>query len=227
MAYRSEGTDSRLRRPVSEAPSVARTRSEQLNRERPASGAAKRARRANSRNTVVDVSRPFGGTSVAETPTAPRRSSALRSSARVAKEKMHSGLGTVASTTPPVQPGEFPWTAEELREVRQELGADADQLRSEITVAETEIADLLGNSGQGTEGDQADTGAETFAREQELSLARNSREMLVQTERALQRIADGVYGICESCAQPIGKARLLAFPRATLCVSCKQRQERR
>jgi DnaK suppressor protein len=31
----------------------------------------------------------------------------------------------------------------------------------------------------------------------------------------------------ESCGKPIGKARLLAFPRATLCVECKQRQERR
>jgi DnaK suppressor protein len=33
--------------------------------------------------------------------------------------------------------------------------------------------------------------------------------------------------VCESCGKPIGKARLLAFPRATLCVECKQRQERR
>ncbi len=34
-------------------------------------------------------------------------------------------------------------------------------------------------------------------------------------------------GVCESCGQPIGKARVLAFPQATLCVTCKQRQERR
>jgi RNA polymerase-binding transcription factor DksA len=46
-------------------------------------------------------------------------------------------------------------------------------------------------------------------------------------ERALDRIDAGIYGVCESCGQPIGKARLLAFPRATLCVACKQRQERR
>ena len=32
---------------------------------------------------------------------------------------------------------------------------------------------------------------------------------------------------CENCGKPIGKARLEAFPRATMCVSCKQRQERR
>ena len=34
-------------------------------------------------------------------------------------------------------------------------------------------------------------------------------------------------GYCENCGKPIGKARLEAFPRATMCVSCKQRQERR
>ena len=32
---------------------------------------------------------------------------------------------------------------------------------------------------------------------------------------------------CESCGNPIGKMRLMAFPRATLCMSCKQREERR
>jgi DnaK suppressor protein len=48
-----------------------------------------------------------------------------------------------------------------------------------------------------------------------------------QTEHALARIEAGTYGVCESCGKPIGKARLQAFPRATLCVACKQRQERR
>jgi DnaK suppressor protein len=60
-----------------------------------------------------------------------------------------------------------------------------------------------------------------------MSLANNSRDMLLQAERALSRIADGSYGVCESCGNPIGKARLQAFPRATLCVTCKQREERR
>jgi DnaK suppressor protein len=60
-----------------------------------------------------------------------------------------------------------------------------------------------------------------------MNLANNAREMLAQTERALLRIEAGTYGICESCGEPIGKMRLMAFPRATLCLSCKQREERR
>ena len=75
--------------------------------------------------------------------------------------------------------------------------------------------------------DQADAGAKTFEREQEISLANNSREMLEQCGHALAAIADGTYGVCESCGLPVGKMRLQAFPRATLCVSCKSRQERR
>ena len=43
---------------------------------------------------------------------------------------------------------------------------------------------------------------------------------------ALARIDAGTYGICESCGKPIGKLRLQAFPRATLCMACKQAEER-
>jgi DnaK suppressor protein len=60
-----------------------------------------------------------------------------------------------------------------------------------------------------------------------MSLAANSRDLLSQVERALQRLDNGTYGTCENCGNPIGKARLQAFPRATLCVTCKQREERR
>ena len=50
---------------------------------------------------------------------------------------------------------------------------------------------------------------------------------LTQTRHALERIEDASYGQCESCGEPIGKARLQAFPRVTLCMTCKQKQERR
>ncbi len=123
--------------------------------------------------------------------------------------------------------GESPWTAEELEEVRGQLRDEIDRLKSDIDVAEEEIADLIRDSGEGAGDDQADAGSKAFEREHEMSLANNAREMLVQTLRALQRIVAGTYGICESCGNPIGKARLQAFPRATLCMTCKQREERR
>jgi DnaK suppressor protein len=127
----------------------------------------------------------------------------------------------------PVRPGEKPWTGRELAAVRQELEAEADGLREDISSAESQIAarlsDAVGDAGD----DSADAGAKTFEREHELALTENARELLAQTERVLAKIEGGTYGVCESCGEPIGKARLQAFPRATLCVACKQREERR
>ena len=126
-----------------------------------------------------------------------------------------------------VRPGEEPWTEQELAEVRQELEAEAAGLRVDISTAEAEIAERLGDAVGDAGDDSADAGAKTFQREHELALTQQARELLAQTERALSRISDGSYGVCESCGQAIGKARLQAFPRATLCVACKQREERR
>lgn len=119
------------------------------------------------------------------------------------------------------------WTASEWAAQQAELERQAEELGQEVARAERDWAQLQRDGGDGAGDDQADAGTKTFEREQELSLTANSRELLDQVRRALGRIADRTYGSCENCGQPIGKARLQAFPRATLCVSCKQRQERR
>ena len=126
-----------------------------------------------------------------------------------------------------VREGESPWTTAELTELRGELERESEHLREEIRDAENAIVGLLRDGGDGAGNDQADVGSTTFERDHEMSLANNARDMLMQTERALTRIDDGSYGVCESCGNAIGKGRLQAFPRATLCVSCKEREERR
>jgi len=127
---------------------------------------------------------------------------------------------------PVVREDESPWTDAELREVREELGREKTRLLEEIATAEVGLADLIRDSGDGAGDDQADAGSKTFEREHEMSLANNARDMLDQVEHALGRISDGSYGVCESCGKPIGKYRLQAFPRATLCRSCKEAEER-
>jgi DnaK suppressor protein len=126
-----------------------------------------------------------------------------------------------------VRKGERHWTDAELSEVRDQLTTEADGLRSDIERAEHDIASRLTDATGDAGDDQADAGAKTFEREQELALAHTARELLAQTEHALERIHDGTYGTCESCGEAIGKARLQAFPRAVMCVACKQREERR
>ena len=127
----------------------------------------------------------------------------------------------------PVRDGEKPWTAREVKDVADELTSDIDRLTSELAAADAELSDLLRNSGDGAGDDQADSGSSALEREQELTLVNNTRDLLSQTSRALARIATGTFATCESCGKAIGKARLQAFPRATLCVECKQREERR
>ena len=123
--------------------------------------------------------------------------------------------------------GEAPWSASELKAIRTEIAADLARLRKELAEVEAEMDELIADSGEGAGDDQADSGTKTFEREHEMSLVINARDMVLQTERALERIDSKTYGNCEECGNPIGKARLQVFPRATLCMICKQKEERR
>jgi len=134
--------------------------------------------------------------------------------------------GVVAASIA-VRGNEDPWTTEELGAVRAELEGELERIQRDLQGLESSIAEVLRDSGDGAGDDTADTGSKAFERDQEMTLLANTRESLFQTERALARLADGSYGTCESCGEGVGKLRLQAFPRATLCVSCKQRQERR
>jgi RNA polymerase-binding transcription factor DksA len=123
--------------------------------------------------------------------------------------------------------GEAPWTAAELKTIRADIAKDLERLRHELTLVEAEMDELIADSGEGAGDDQADSGTKTFEREHEMSLVINARDMVLQTERALERIDAKSYGYCEDCGSAIGKARLQVFPRATLCMICKQKEERR
>jgi RNA polymerase-binding protein DksA len=126
-----------------------------------------------------------------------------------------------------VKEGETAWTKAEIKEVRSELTEIRDKVSATLAAQEEELAQLMRDAGDGAGHDQADMGATSFERDHELTVVNNEREKLAQIDRALARIADGSYGICESCGNPIGKMRVMAFPRATLCMTCKQREERR
>lgn len=141
---------------------------------------------------------------------------------------------TARAVTAPAEPGELavrageePWTPQEVEEARGALQSEAQRLRDELIASGEALDGLMRDSGDGAGDDDADTGTKNITREHEMALAANAREMLYQTERAIERLDAGTYGLCENCGNPIGKARMQAFPRATLCVECKQQQERR
>ncbi|MGW8975956.1 TraR/DksA family transcriptional regulator [Streptomyces platensis] len=183
--------------------------------------AKKAAKKAPAKKAAVPAKKTGAKTVVAKK-TAAASATAHGKDSAVPMARVAAAPGELA-----VRPGEDPWTPEEVAAARTELMEETARLRLEIVSAEDAIAGLMRDSGDGAGDDEADTGSKNITREHELALASNAREMLHQTERALGRLDAGTYGLCENCGNPIGKARMQAFPRATLCVECKQQQERR
>lgn len=68
----------------------------------------------------------------------------------------------------------------------------------------------------------------TFEENQHLNLRLKSRERVLinKINKALQRIENKTYFDCEECDSQISKKRLLARPVTTMCIACKEAQER-
>ncbi|WP_130865080.1 TraR/DksA family transcriptional regulator [Acidipropionibacterium timonense] len=127
----------------------------------------------------------------------------------------------------PVRDGDEPWTVEEVAEIIGDLQHDVDRMARSLAKSDEDLANLMQEGSDGAGKDTIDVGSSQFERDQEMSLNQNARAVYEQSRLALAALDDGSYGTCEVCGKPIGKARLSAFPRATMCVACKQREERR
>ena len=73
----------------------------------------------------------------------------------------------------------------------------------------------------------ADMGSDNFEQEFTLSLMESEEGMLEQIEVALERIEEGVYGLCVECDGKILKARLQAIPYTPYCVKCASKLQGR
>jgi DnaK suppressor protein len=60
----------------------------------------------------------------------------------------------------------------------------------------------------------------------ELRIRDRERKLIMKMQEAIQRMEDGVFGICDVCGGPISEKRLMARPVTTLCIDCKMKQEK-
>lgn len=74
--------------------------------------------------------------------------------------------------------------------------------------------------------DRDDLAQDYITLEKELAIKAMEREQLQQIDKALERLDDGTYGLCQECHEPINPERLEILPYALLCVSCQSKQER-
>lgn len=98
-----------------------------------------------------------------------------------------------------------------------------------------QINELLGEAGrtvtemQGSNENHPDTSDRASIesdRNFELRIRDRERKLILKMQEAIQRLGDGVFGICDVCVSPISEKRLMARPVTTLCIACKTKQER-
>ncbi len=121
-------------------------------------------------------------------------------------------------------------TTQEIGELRTRLESERGELAAQLTTIEDQAfaatqSDMSGDVG--VDDESADAGTATFEREKELSIEQNVRDLIQKIDRALKRIDDGTYGICERCGKPIEKARIKALPYVDLCIKDAQARSRR
>ena len=116
-------------------------------------------------------------------------------------------------------------TDTQQHKLRDLLDRREAELQAEVRSArEAAEQQAVGQAGVvGDHGDNATDHLQTGIRHVEMS---RDIEELDQIEAARRRLADGSYGECVDCTQPIDERRLLAQPTASRCAPCQERYER-
>ena len=74
--------------------------------------------------------------------------------------------------------------------------------------------------------DEMDLASSEYMQSFTFRLRGRERHFLQKIEKALKKLDEGEFGICEECDEPISIKRLEARPETELCIRCKEDQER-
>lgn len=113
-------------------------------------------------------------------------------------------------------------------EMRDKLDRERERVAQEIEEFRKDLSVSLEDSTEENVYDQhmADSATPMLNREMDLSLEENARNVLLQIDRALEKLDEGSYGTCDRCGKLIAEERLEAVPYANLCIDCKRLLER-
>lgn len=111
-----------------------------------------------------------------------------------------------------------------IEERKKDLEARQAQLKKELFASADQIAENDYDAKFVDLGEKEDeNAAEVEMFEKNLSMEKTLEVSLYNVNRALKKIEDGNYGLCEKCGNPINPDRLKAFPSATSCMKCKEK----
>jgi len=108
---------------------------------------------------------------------------------------------------------------ERLEDLRTELGQVVRGLGDDQRSQSEDEGDF-------TEHDSGDMSRSLYDREVDATLEQTIENRLQYVERALQKLEEGTYGICDDTGEPIPRGRLEAIPEAIYTVEAQQRRER-
>jgi len=114
----------------------------------------------------------------------------------------------------------------EMKEqARKRLEEERERLIKELSRRRAlRLAQDRGVETKGYGEERTEDAIKTIELEKGLALEENLRRLLYEVEHALDKFAQGTYGLCDECGQPIAPERLEALPHANLCIACKARQ---
>lgn len=111
----------------------------------------------------------------------------------------------------------------DLADVRRRLEERRDRT-SERVAALAQRPEL--GTAQGFGKRIGDGTVEAISRLTEIGVGSSLEQALARTERALAKVDDGTYGMCDTCGQPIAPARLEAMPDGVMCLACASSERR-
>lgn len=110
----------------------------------------------------------------------------------------------------------------EINTIKQMLLGEKQRIISNAVATKTDIKD----PNRDDLNDEGDIATSEVSHALNLRLRDREALLLNKVEKTLKKLEDGTFGICEQCGDEIGFKRLLARPVATLCIRCKEEQEK-
>ncbi len=98
-----------------------------------------------------------------------------------------------------------------------------NDLSEQIRVCADESLDCTNSEKRGVTTHMADS--DSSRNEMGLQMLTENGNIITLIDDAIERLANGEYGICMDCGEPISEARLMARPYAVFCIKCKSRHE--
>ncbi len=188
-----------------------------------AAGARKRAAKKVTKKTAGKAAKKVAKKKTAKTAAATGSKTAKKTQAsgkQMSKARGKTAKKVVKKAAPKLKRLKSPLKKRQLTEFREMLLTKRRTLLGDMTGMEAEALRGLGsgNDHSSMPVHMADIGTDNYEQEFTLGLLQSERQLLREIDEALERMAQGVYGLCMGTGQPIGAARLRAKPWAKYCI---------